>query len=108
MFISSAATFAINLFGKRPDLSNFVSRPALALVIQVLAPSAGFVLLIWLVGLYVAAAIFIGFFMVWLGKYSLAKAIPMAVAIPIVLFFLFEEAFLIPLPKGALEAALGY
>lgn len=108
MFVSSAATFALNLFGKRRKVTNFVSRPALALVLQVLAPSAAFVLLIWLVGLYVAAAIFIAFFMIWLGKYSLAKAIPVAVAIPIVLFWLFEKAFLIPLPKGPLEAALGY
>ena len=108
MFVSSAATFGLNLVRRRRKQSNFVSRPALALVLQVLAPSAGFVLLIWLVGLYVAAAVFIAFFMIWLGKYSLAKAIPVAVAIPIVLFWLFEKAFLIPLPKGPLEAALGY
>ena len=108
MFFSSAATFLINLFGKRRDATNFVSRPALLLVLQVLWPSAAFVLLIWLLGLYVAAAIFIGFFMVWLGKYSLARAIPVSVTIPIILFWLFEEAFLIPLPKGPLEAALGY
>lgn len=108
LFISSAVTFAVNLFTKRPDLSNFVSRPALSLVFQVLAPSAAFVLLIWLLGLYVAAAIFICFFMIWLGKYPLAKAVPVSLAIPVILFFLFEEAFLIPLPKGPLEAALGY
>ena len=108
MLIASAVTFALNLVGKRPDQSNFVSRPALSLVLQVLAPSAGFVLLIWLVGLYVAAAVFISFFMVWLGKYPLAKAVPVAVVIPLGLFWLFEEAFLIPLPKGPLEAALGY
>ena len=108
MFISSAVTFALNLFAKRPNTSSFVSRPALALVLQVLAPAAGFVFLIWLLGLYVAAAIFIGFFMVWLGKYPLAKAVPVAVIIPVILFWLFEEAFLIPLPKGPLEAALGY
>ena len=108
MFVSSAVTFALNLFGKRPDLSNFVSSPALSLVLQVLAPSAGFVVLIWLLGLYVAAAIFICFFMTWLGKYPLAKALPVALAIPFILFWLFEKAFLIPLPKGPLEAALGY
>jgi putative tricarboxylic transport membrane protein len=108
MFISSAVTFAVNLLGRRPDLSNFVSRPALSLVFQVLAPSAGFVVLIWLLGLYVAAAIFICFFMMWLGKYPLAKAAPVALGIPFILFWLFEKAFLIPLPKGPLEAALGY
>ncbi len=108
MFFSSAATFVLNLVRRRRKEGNFVTRPALALVLQVLAPSVGFVLLIWLLGLYVAAAIFIGFFMVWLGKYSLAKAVPVAVVIPVILFWLFEEAFLIPLPKGLLEAAFGY
>jgi putative tricarboxylic transport membrane protein len=28
--------------------------------------------------------------------------------VPIVLFFLFDIWFLVPLPKGPLEAALGY
>jgi hypothetical protein len=108
LFLSSAATFAIHLRASVPDTFNFVSRPALWLVLQVLLPSAAFVFLIWLLGIYVAAAIFIGFFMMWLGKYSLAKTVPVAIAIPIVLFWLFEIAFLIPLPKGPLETALGY
>ena len=73
-----------------------------------LVPTVGFVVLIGFLGIYVAAAIFIAFFMCWLGNYSLVKAIPVGVAIPIVLFWLFEIAFLIPLPKGPLEVALGY
>lgn len=108
MFVSSAVTFASHALAKTPDMSNFVSRPALWLVLQVLLPSVVYVALIWLVGIYVASAIFIGFFMMWLGKYSLAKTVPVAVAIPIVLFWVFEIAFLIPLPKGPLETALGY
>ena len=73
-----------------------------------LAPTVGFVVLIEFLGIYVAAAIFISFFMVWLGRYSLIKAIPVGVAVPAALFWLFEIMFLIPLPKGPLEAALGY
>ena len=53
-------------------------------------------------------ALFITFFMWWLGKYRLVRAIPVGVAVPIILFWLFEIAFLIPLPKGPLEEALGY
>jgi hypothetical protein len=107
MFVSSAITFAKQSL-RGDGSSNFVSRPALWLVLQVLGPSAIFVFLIWLIGIYVAAAAFIGFFMVWLGKYPLIKAVPVAVAIPVVLFWLFEIMFLIPLPKGPLEVALGY
>jgi hypothetical protein len=108
MFVSSAITFAVHIFTKAPDLSNFVDRSALWLVLQVLAPTAVFVVLIGFLGLYVSAALFIIFFMCWLGRYSLVKAVPVGVAIPLILFWLFEIAFLIPLPKGPLEAALGY
>ena len=59
-------------------------------------------------GLYVSSAIFIAFFMAWLGKYPLYKIVPVAILIPVALFFMFEVWFLVPLPKGPLETALGY
>ena len=108
MFVSSAITFGVHALTTAPDLSNFVGRSALLLVLKVLVPTMGFVVLIEFLGLYVAAAIFISFFMVWLGRYSLIKAVPVGVAVPLALFWLFEIMFLIPLPKGPLEAALGY
>jgi hypothetical protein len=108
MFVASAVTFITNAVTQVPNLSNFVDRSALWLVLQVLVPVAGFVVLIGLLGIYVAAGIFIAFFMWWLGRYSLVKAVPVGIVIPIVLFWVFEIAFLIPLPKGPLEAALGY
>ena len=108
MFLASAVTFVTNAVTRAPDLKNFVDRSALVLVLKVLVPTIGFVVLINFLGIYVAAAIFIGFFMWWLGKYSLLTAVPVAAAVPIVLFWVFEIAFLIPLPKGPLEAALGY
>jgi hypothetical protein len=108
MFVSGAVIFVTNLVRKAPDLSNFVDRSAFALVLKVLAPTAGFVILIGFLGLYVAAGIFVVFFMWWLGKYSLAKALPVGIAMPFVLFWLFEIAFLIPLPKGPLEGAFGF
>lgn len=108
MFISGAVIFVTNAVTKTPNISNFVDRSALLLVLKVLVPTIGFVVLINFLGIYVAAAIFIAFFMWWLGNYRLIKAVPVGVAIPIVLFWVFEIAFLIPLPKGPLEAALGY
>jgi hypothetical protein len=108
MFVSSAITFIAHVAGKSPDLSNFVDRSALSLVLKVLAPTIGFVVLIYLLGIYVAAAVFIAFFMWWLGKYSPAVAVPVGLAVPVVLFWVFEIAFLIPLPKGPVEEALGF
>ncbi len=108
MFVSSTVTFIVHVVTKAPDLSNFVSRSALWLVLQVLLPTAGFVVLTGYLGIYVSAAIFIVFFMSWLGRYSPIKAIPVGVAVPVFLFWLFEIMFLIPLPKGPLETALGF
>ena len=58
-------------------------------------------------GIYVASTIFIAFFMLWLGKYSWAKSVGVALGVSVVFFLLFEVWFKVPLPKGPLEAALG-
>ncbi|MDQ2634178.1 MAG: tripartite tricarboxylate transporter TctB family protein [Pseudomonadota bacterium] len=108
MFLASAVTFAVNLIGRNPDTSNFVERSGLRLVFKVLVPTAVYAAVMYFLGIYVASAIYICFFMMWLGKYSIRKAAPVAIVIPLILFWLFEIAFLIPLPKGPLEAAFGY
>jgi hypothetical protein len=36
------------------------------------------------------------------------KIVPVAIGVPLMLFMMFEVWFLVPLPKGPLEAALGY
>ena len=73
-----------------------------------LLPSVGFVVLIQLVGLYVATAIFIGFYMRWIGRYGWVPVILLAVLFPVLTFVVFEKWFLVPMPKGPLEAWLGY
>ncbi len=108
LFLASAVTFAVNLIGRNANTSNFVERSSLRLVVQVMAPTAVYAGVMYFLGIYVASAIYICFFMMWLGKYSIRKAAPVAIAIPLILFWLFEIAFLIPLPKGPLEAAFGF
>ncbi len=107
MFIASAVTFGVNLLARTPSAS-FVERSQAKQVLQVLIPTAVFVGTIGFLGIYVSAALFIIFFMWWLGKYPVYKILPIAIIIPIVLFFMFEVWFLVPLPKGPLEDALGY
>lgn len=108
MFIAGTATLVQSLVTRHPDLGNFVDRSQLYSVLQVLVPTAVYVALIFILGIYVASAVFIAFFMWWLGKYSLAKIIPVAIGVPLMLFMMFEVWFLVPLPKGPIEAALGY
>ena len=107
MFIASAVTFAANILA-RTSSSNFVERAQLKRVLQVLIPTAVFVATIGVLGIYVSAALFITFFMWWLGRYPLYRILPIAIVVPIVLFFMFEVWFLVPLPKGPLETWLGY
>jgi hypothetical protein len=92
----------------RTSSSNFVERSQLKQVLQVLVPTTAFVAAIGVLGIYVSAAVFITFFMRWLGRYPFTRILPIAILIPIVLFFMFEIWFLVPLPKGPLEEALGY
>jgi putative tricarboxylic transport membrane protein len=108
MFLSAGAVFVTNLTTKHPDLTTFVERSQLKSVMQVLIPSIVLVIAIVMFGLYVPSAIFIAFFMMYLGKYPLWKAVPIAVGVPLVLFVMFEIWFLVPLPKGPVEAFLGY
>jgi putative tricarboxylic transport membrane protein len=108
MFVASLSTLVLNVIRKTKADDNFVERPQLVQVLQVLIPTMAFVVLIWLLGIYLASAIFIAFFMFWLGKYSLVRIAPVAIIVPLVLFMMFEVWFLVPLPKGPIETALGY
>jgi hypothetical protein len=108
MFIASAGTLVSALITKTPNLATFVGKTQLWSVLRVLIPTIVFVVLIPYIGLYVAGALYIAFFMVWIGKYGLPLAILIGAAVPLALFMLFEVWFMIPLPKGPLEAALGF
>ena len=108
MFVASGVTFVTNLLAKSQDASHFVERSQLKLVLQVLVPTIIFVGLIGFLGIYLSAAIFIAFFMAWLGKYPVYKIAPVALLVPLAIFVMFEIWFLVPLPKGPLEEAFGY
>jgi len=107
LFLASAGTLLANLFGRSADLGSFVGRSQLKLVLKVLVPTIVFVALIGFTGLYVAAALFIAFFMRWLGKYPWWKVAVVSAGTMVAFFLIFEVWFLVPLPKGPLENLLG-
>jgi hypothetical protein len=86
----------------------FVTREQLARVAKVLWPAAAMVLLTTWLGLYVAAACYLGFYMRWVGRHSWRAVVLVSVLVPVVTFVIFEIWFLVPMPKGPLEAWLGY
>jgi putative tricarboxylic transport membrane protein len=104
---STAVIFVRALWSKAKAHETFVSRGQLKLVMKMLIPSIVYVILIALIGIYVASTLFIGFFMLWLGKYSWIKTVPVALGVSVAFFLLFEVWFNVPLPKGPLEALLG-
>jgi putative tricarboxylic transport membrane protein len=92
----------------RTSRNTFVTRKQLVPVFQVLWPATAMVLLIHYVGLYVAAALYLGFYMKWVGRHSWFAVVVLSVAIPVITFMIFELWFLVPMPKGPLESWLGY
>jgi hypothetical protein len=90
------------------DRAPFIRRRALGPVLKVLGPATAFVLLIQIIGLYVAAALYMGTYMRWIGRHSWAAVVLVSIGFPVVTFLVFETWFLVPMPKGPVEAWLGY
>ena len=86
----------------------FVTLARLRLVLAVLLPTFFFVLAIKFLGIYVASAVFIAAFMRVMDRFSWLKTVATSVGVCAALFWLFELQFLVPLPKGPLEAMFGY
>jgi hypothetical protein len=90
------------------DRRPFIPREAVSPVLKMLGPAAGFVLLVQLVGFYTAAAVYMAVYMRWIGRYPWLRVIAVSLAFPVVTFVIFETWFLVPMPKGPIEALLGY
>jgi putative tricarboxylic transport membrane protein len=90
----------------------FVEWGQLKMVTLVMAPTVVYVALIsnpWFsLGIYLASAIYIAFFMWHLGKYRWTKIAPVSLGVVVFFFLLFEVWFKVPLPKGPIETAIGF
>jgi putative tricarboxylic transport membrane protein len=90
----------------------FVEWGQLKMVLTIMIPSVIYVALIdnpWFsLGIYVPSALFIAAFMRFLGKYGWLKIAAVSVGVVVAFFLMFEVCFQVPLPKGPLEAALGF
>ncbi|MBB3770906.1 hypothetical protein FHS55_001501 [Angulomicrobium tetraedrale] len=99
----------INLFqGLRENPTELFSEwSQLGQVLRVLIPTAIYVALVPFFGIYVPSVILIAVFMKWLGKYGTPLTLAVALGVPAFFYITLERWFLIPLPKGPLEAWLG-
>ena len=105
--ISALINVVSALMAPKADNPVFVEVGQLRLVLSVLLPTAVYAGLIGWIGIYVASAIFVAFFMRWLGKYLWWKVAAVSIGNSTFFFVVFEVWFKIPLPKGPLEAWLG-
>ncbi len=108
MLIASTGILVQQVLRKAGKDEGFVEHRPLVRVIQILIPTILYVVLTGYIGIYVPTAIMIAGFMIWLGRYRTIIAVPVGIAISVALFVTFEIWFLVPLPKGPVEAWLGY
>jgi hypothetical protein len=106
--LASATIFVRALLRARLPAQPFARPEQLKRLAAVVAPMLAYFAVIAYLGIYVASAIFVAGFMRVAGRYGTVKSIVVGVASSAALFWLFERQFLVPLPKGPLEAWLGY
>lgn len=87
---------------------SFVNLESFRPVLKVLWPAAAALGLMQWLGLYVASALYLGFYMRWVGRHSWVAVATLCLGVPVVIFWVFEKWFLVPMPKGPLETWLGY
>ncbi len=104
---SSGWVLVTQLLRWRRDHEEFATRRQIGLVVSVLVPIMVYTGLILVLGIYVASALLIGYFMVRHGRYPARLTLPVALGVPVIVFAVFEKWFLVPLPKGPLEHLLG-
>jgi len=110
--LASIANFITALRSGAKGAKVFVTRGQLKMVLTVVVPSIVYVALIgnpvYSLGIYEASALFIALFMRVLGKYSWPKVASVALGVMVAFFLMFEVWFKVPLPKGPIEALLGF
>jgi len=108
LLLAAAASILFGEFRRRkqPD-PVFAERAQLRMVVAVLLPMVVYVALIWGLGIYLASALLIGYFMRRHGHYRWPMTVAVSVGVPLLLFAVFEKWFLVPLPKGPIEHLLG-
>ena len=93
---------------RKDERKTFVTRAQLRRVLQVFVPTFLFWLLVQWLGLYVASFLLVAGFMRVIGRIALWKSLLTSFAFALIMFATFEMAFDVIMPKGPLEAALGF
>jgi putative tricarboxylic transport membrane protein len=104
----SAGPIVLGAARRAASSGHFVTTDQLRSVATVFLPAVAMVVLTHVLGLYVSGAVYLAAYMRVIGRHRWATTLVTAIAIPLAAFLIFEIWFLVPLPKGPLEARLGY
>ncbi|MBU2054100.1 MAG: tripartite tricarboxylate transporter TctB family protein [Proteobacteria bacterium] len=91
---------AVNEYRKQGEGKPLMPPGALKPILWVVIPSTAMVAIMELVGLHIAAAMFLGFYMRVVGKIGWTTTLLVSIIAPLSLFITFDKLFLIPLPAG--------
>jgi len=100
--ISSVIVFYNNftLYRKEGAGKPLMPPGALKPILWVVIPSTAMVLITELVGLHIAAALYLVFYMRVVGKIGWVTTLLVSIISPLTLYITFDMLFLIPLPQG--------
>lgn len=104
---ASIGTLIQSSIGRKRLQSVFLDHEQARRVASFFIPTAIFVVVSLLLGLYVAAALYLAFVMRVQGGYRLFISAASGIAAAVAFYLVLEVAFQVPLLKGPLEAALG-
>jgi len=110
VLLGSASLFGLvkALVSRAGADSPFVNRDQLKRVMQVLVPTFLFCLLPQWLGIYVASFLLIAGFMRIIGRIAWWKSLVTSLVFAVTMFLTFDIAFDVIMPKGPLEAWLGF
>ena len=108
LLLSSGWVAVSTLLRWRKLTASFVGREAISGVVAVAWPTLIYVGLIGFTGIYAASVLLIAYFMRRHGKYGWPLTALVSVGVMLAFFLVFERWFLVPLPKGPIEALLGF
>lgn len=85
-----------------PGKAPFSGRDGVTAVVKLILPMLLVVLLMNYLGFYIVAALYLAFFMRSVGRYRWPWVLGTALGAPVVIFFVFERFFRVPLEKSDL------
>lgn len=99
VLIGAGVTLLLILKDKS-DLGIFSEWGHIAQVASVALPTLAYIIAIYLIGIYIASALLIAYFMIVLSGYKPLFTAVIAISMPVIIYFVFQKWFLIALPDG--------